>query len=56
MNEVKISGTGRSVPELIVKNDDLSLLVETSDEWIVQRTGIKERRISDVNTNPIKFL
>ncbi|GJM20253.1 MAG: 3-oxoacyl-[acyl-carrier-protein] synthase 3 [Planctomycetota bacterium] len=40
-----IRGTGSSVPEKILSNDDLSQLVETSDEWITQRTGIKERRI-----------
>ncbi len=39
-----ISGTGRSVPEGILSNEDLSKLVETSDEWITSRTGIRERR------------
>ncbi|MBL8111728.1 MAG: beta-ketoacyl-ACP synthase 3, partial [Acidobacteria bacterium] len=39
-----ISGTGRSMPEGILSNDDLSKLVETSDEWITSRTGIRERR------------
>lgn len=41
-----ITGMGAYVPENIVTNDDLSKLVETSDEWITQRVGIKERRIS----------
>lgn len=41
----KITGTGQCVPEKILTNDDLSKLVETSDEWISTRTGIKERRI-----------
>ncbi|MDP4109475.1 MAG: beta-ketoacyl-ACP synthase III [Bacillota bacterium] len=40
-----IIGTGRSVPPLAVKNSDLSKIVETSDEWITSRTGIKERRV-----------
>src|SRR5947209_5317780 len=40
-----IAGTGSSVPEKRLTNDDLSKLVDTNDEWIVQRTGIKERRI-----------
>lgn len=42
----KITGTGSYLPENIVSNDDLSALVDTSDEWITQRVGIKERRIS----------
>lgn len=47
MNEVKIIGTGRYVPERVVTNDDLTLLVDTSHEWIYSRSGIKERRISE---------
>lgn len=43
---VTIAGTGSYVPEKILTNDDLSKFVETSDEWIVTRTGIKERRIA----------
>ncbi len=46
MLKVGIIGTGRYVPESIVKNDDLSMLVETNDEWIYSRTGIRERHIS----------
>lgn len=42
----RIAGVGAYVPEMIVTNDDLAKIVETSDEWIVSRTGIKERRIS----------
>jgi 3-oxoacyl-[acyl-carrier-protein] synthase-3 len=41
-----IAGTGSSVPDRRLTNDDLSKMVETSDEWITQRTGIKERRIA----------
>src|SRR5207248_9172793 len=41
-----IAGTGSSVPERRLTNDDLSRMVDTSDEWITQRTGIKERRIA----------
>lgn len=40
-----IAGTGSHVPEKRLTNEDLSKLVETNDEWIVQRTGIRERRI-----------
>jgi 3-oxoacyl-[acyl-carrier-protein] synthase-3 len=46
MGEVYISGTGRYVPENIVTNDDLAKIVDTNDEWITSRSGIKERRIS----------
>jgi 3-oxoacyl-[acyl-carrier-protein] synthase-3 len=40
-----IAGTGSYVPEKRLTNEDLARMVDTSDEWIVQRTGIKERRI-----------
>lgn len=40
----KIVGTGMHVPDRVVTNDDLAGLMDTSDEWIQQRTGIKERR------------
>lgn len=46
MNNVNIIGTGSYVPQKKVSNYELSKLVDTSDEWIVSRTGIKERRIS----------
>src|SRR3982751_3315270 len=41
-----IAGTGSYVPEKRLTNEDLSRMVETNDEWITQRTGIKERRIA----------
>ena len=41
-----ITGTGSALPEKRLTNDDLSKLVDTNDEWITQRTGIKERRIA----------
>ena len=49
MNEksVGIIGTGSYVPEKIVTNKELEKVVETSDEWIVERTGIKERRVAE---------
>lgn len=43
-----ISGTGKYHPEKVLTNDDLAKIVDTSDEWIVQRTGIKERRIASI--------
>ena len=44
MFQSKISGLGYYVPENVVTNDDLSKIMDTSDEWIQERTGIKERR------------
>ncbi len=41
-----IAGTGSHAPERRLTNDDLSKMVDTNDEWITQRTGIKERRIA----------
>lgn len=43
---VTIAGTGSYVPEKILTNEELSTMVDTSDEWITSRTGIKERRIA----------
>jgi len=43
-----IAGTGRALPERVLSNADLEKLVETSDEWIVSRTGIRERRMAAV--------
>ncbi|MDR1694507.1 MAG: ketoacyl-ACP synthase III [Lactobacillaceae bacterium] len=41
----EIIGTGHYLPSKVVTNDDLAKIVDTSDEWIVERTGIKSRRI-----------
>lgn len=46
MNGLHILGTGRAVPDQIVTNDDLARRVDTNDEWIVARTGIRERRFA----------
>lgn len=45
----RISGTGSALPDKILTNRDLELMVETSDEWITSRTGIKQRRIAAEN-------
>lgn len=45
MRRAVIAGIGMSVPEKILSNADLEKMVETTDEWIVQRTGMRERRI-----------
>ncbi|MEO0071319.1 MAG: beta-ketoacyl-ACP synthase III [candidate division WOR-3 bacterium] len=47
---IKIVGTGRALPERILTNFDLEKMVDTSDAWIVERTGIRERRIADKDT------
>jgi 3-oxoacyl-[acyl-carrier-protein] synthase-3 len=44
MYHSKITGLGFYVPDNVVTNDDLSKIIETNDEWIQERTGIKERR------------
>lgn len=43
MPQTRILGTGRAVPDRIVTNDELSRLMDTTDEWIRQRTGIQQR-------------
>jgi 3-oxoacyl-[acyl-carrier-protein] synthase-3 len=43
---VGITGLGVHVPERVLTNEELSQLVDTSDEWIIERTGIRERRIA----------
>ena len=44
---ISITGLGCRVPERVVTNDELSTLMDTSDEWIRERTGIRERRIAE---------
>ena len=46
LRTVSITGVGSYVPERILTNAELEKIVETSDEWITSRTGIKERRIA----------
>lgn len=41
-----IAGTGSCLPKRILTNDELSKMVDTNDDWIIQRTGIKERRVA----------
>ena len=54
MNNVVIAGVGKYIPSKIVTNNMLSQIVETSDEWIVSRTGIKQRHITtNENTSDI---
>ncbi len=46
LRSVRIAGTGSYVPEKILTNQDLEKMVDTSDDWIISRTGIKERRVA----------
>jgi 3-oxoacyl-[acyl-carrier-protein] synthase III len=45
--KARIISTGSYVPENVITNNDLEQIVDTSDEWIIERTGIKERRIAN---------
>ena len=47
----KILGTGSFLPQKVLTNDDLSKIVDTSDEWITQRVGVKERRVCTTESN-----
>ena len=44
---VEIIGTGQAIPDKVMTNNDLKQYMDTSDEWIRQRTGIRERRVAD---------
>lgn len=46
---VALTGVGKGLPESVITNNDLEKLVDTSDEWIVSRSGIKERRVVSGN-------
>ena len=46
-------GVGHHLPEKVVSNDDLAKVMDTSDEWIQQRTGIKTRHYVDFENNPM---
>jgi 3-oxoacyl-[acyl-carrier-protein] synthase-3 len=52
---VEIAGTGASVPDNVVTNADFVARLDTTDEWIVQRTGIRERRIAGPDETTLKF-
>jgi len=50
MIKAKITGVGKYLPPLVVKNKDIEIMMNTSDEWIQQRTGIQERRWAEPGT------
>src|SRR3954463_10884942 len=49
MTYAAITGWGKCMPPAVLSNDDLSTFLDTSDEWITSRTGMRERRISHVS-------
>ena len=51
MTSIRMVGTGSYVPDRILTNHDLAKMVDTTDEWIVKRTGIRERRIAEPHVN-----
>jgi len=53
LRRVAITGTGSYLPERILTNEDLEKMVDTSDEWIVSRTGISQRRICEKNMTTV---
>lgn len=53
MKSSKITGLGHYVPEQVVTNDDLTKILDTTDEWIVERTGIHERRFIDPKVHTV---
>lgn len=52
---VEIAGTGMDLPARVVPNEEFTKTLDTSDEWIVQRTGIRERRIAGPGESTLKF-
>ena len=51
MDAIQIIATGKAIPKKLVTNEDMSKIVDTSDEWISSRTGIKERHFCDGEKN-----
>jgi 3-oxoacyl-[acyl-carrier-protein] synthase III len=56
MTNSTFTGWGKCVPQAVLTNDDLASVVDTSDEWITSRSGIKERRISHVSNSDMATL
>jgi 3-oxoacyl-[acyl-carrier-protein] synthase-3 len=56
MTHAAITGWGKCMPPAILSNDDLATFLDTNDEWITTRTGIKERRVSHVNLGELAYV
>jgi len=51
-----ITGWGKCLPPAVLSNDDLATILDTNDEWIVSRTGIRERRVSHVGLEELGYV
>jgi len=51
-----IVGWGKCLPPAVLSNDDLSTMLETNDEWVTSRTGIRERRVSHVSLEELAYV
>src|SRR5262250_3884693 len=56
MTHAAITGWGKCLPPAVLTNQDLSTMLDTSDEWIISRTGIRERRISHVGLEDLAYI
>ncbi len=56
MKNAAITGWGKCLPPAVLSNQDLAALMDTSDEWIISRTGIRERRISHVTLTDLAYV
>lgn len=56
MTYANISGWGKCLPPAVLTNDDLATFLDTSDQWITSRTGMKERRISHVTVSELAYV
>lgn len=56
MQNATITGWGMCVPQAVVTNEDLASVIDTTDEWIASRSGIRERRVSHVNNSDMATL
>lgn len=55
MRRAAVTGWGMALPERVMSNDDFTSIVETSDEWITARTGIRERRFANPGESGVSF-
>ncbi len=56
MTHAVITGWGKCLPPAVLTNDDLATIIDTNDEWIVSRTGIRERRVSHVSLGELGYV
>lgn len=56
MISAAITGWGKCLPPAVLSNEDLATFLDTDDEWITSRTGMKERRISHVDVSELAYV